>query len=121
MTTTNKPSFVMVQLTDIDRLMELFASRELMHRDASVIFALISGTDTYSGKVRLTANALANQLQITPNEARAAIARLKKQHLVRHIKDPKTGEAYYRLNPWMVRSTGSVALQTLAMREFEEA
>lgn len=121
MTTTNKPSFVMVQLTDIDRLMELFATRELMHRDASVIFALISGTDTYSGKVRLTANGLANQLQITPNEARAAIARLKKQHLVRHIKDPKTGETYYRLNPWMVRSTGSVALQTLAMREFEEA
>ena len=88
MTTTSKPSFVMVQLTDIDRLMELFAS---------------------------------NQLQITPNAARAAIARLKKQHLVRHIKDPKTGETYYRLNPWMVRSTGSVALQTMAMREFEEA
>lgn len=110
----------MLQLRDLERLVELLGQRELKPRDAGVVLALMCHTDTYSGRIFATAAQVAQDLQITESEARAAIARLKKQHLLRLIQERSTGRRYYLLNPWIVQSGKPEAIG-MAMKQFQEA
>ena len=110
----------MLQLKDLERLVSLLGQRSLRPRDAGVVFALMCHTDTYSGRIFVTASQLAMDLQITESEARAAIGRLKKEHLLRLIQERNTGKRYYLLNPWLVQS-GKPAAIGLAMKQFKEA
>lgn len=121
MQSTNTPQFVMLQLTDLERTIELLGTRTLQLRDAAVMLALMAHTDTYSGRIRVTAKKVAEELAIQEADARSSLARLKKQHLLRLVKDNNTGDRYYRLNPWMVRSSSKGGLLGLAMKEFQEA
>ena len=118
---TNTPQFVMLQLTDLEKAVELLGSRSLQLRDAAVMLALMAHTDTYSGRIRVTTQRLAQELSIQEADTRASIARLKRQHLLRQVKDSSTGDRYYRLNPWMVRSSSKGGLLGLAMKEFSDA
>lgn len=120
-TTVNTPRFVMLQITDLEKTIELIGQRDLLPRDGSVLLALMAHTDTFSGRIRVTATRLAGDLQLQDSDIRSSLARLKRCHLLRQIRDRNTGERYYRLNPWMVQSSSKGGLLAVAMKEFEEA
>lgn len=117
----NTPRFAMLELKETQRVKELVGQRVLQLRDVAVIWTLLSHTSSYSGRIKVTAAKVAGELQVTENEVRACFARLKKNHLLRQIKDPDTGERYYRLNPWMVSTNSGGSLFGLACKEFGEA
>ena len=121
MKATSSPQFVMLQLTDLERMIQSISSRNLQLRDAAVMLALMTHTDTYSGRIKVTAHQLALDLNMQEADARSALARLKKENLLRLVNDKNTGERYYRLNPWMVRSSSKAGLWAMATREFEDA
>lgn len=110
----------MVQLQDLTRLVELAGQRKLALRDGALILALISHTEVSTGRIYVTAAQLADDLQVAESEVRAGISRLKKQLLLRLIKRRDTGDRYFLLNPWVVRS-GKPAAIGLAMQQFKEA
>lgn len=111
----------MLQLSDLSGTVELIAQRTLQPRDAAVMFALMSHTSTHSGKISVTSAGLAQDLQMQEADIRASLSRLKRQHLLRLISNRATGERYYRLNPWLVRSSAKGGLFGLACKEFQEA
>ena len=117
-----KPDFAMVKIKDLQRMLELTATRDLQLRDGTLLLALISHTHTFSGRVQVTSRRLALDLGMTESDIRAGLARLIKHHMVRRVRNENTGELYYRLNPWTVSTTrdGS-ALEGLAQKEFMEA
>jgi len=110
----------MVQIREVRALIGLAARRDIEPRDAMLLFALVGHTDTYSGRVRVTAVALAEELQTRDSEVRAGLARLKRHDMVRQIKDRNTGERYYRLNPYLFQTTKGPLLG-LAIKEWQEA
>lgn len=118
---TNTPEFVVLTIEDLGRLEELIGSRTLQLRDAAVFISLARATSTYSGRITITSAAIAKRLQMPVSGVKEAISRMKKQNLLRHVKDPDTGERYYRLNPWVIRTSGEGSLLGLAMKEFTEA
>lgn len=120
MNDTKRPVFAMVQIKDVERMRKLIGERKLELRDAATVWTLLSYLDTYSGRIRVTAVRIAEDLQCQPTDVRASISRLKKQHLLRQVRDRNTGEHYYRLNPWMVQ-TANGSLLGVAMKEFQEA
>lgn len=111
----------MLELKETERVTELVAERKLELRDVAVIWALLGHTSSYSGRIQVTAAGIAHDLQVNDSEIRASLARLKKQDLLRLIKDRNTGERYYRLNPWMVSTNSKNSLFGLACKEFGEA
>ena len=110
----------MVQLQDLTRFIELAGQRKLELRDGVLVLALISHTEAGTGRIKVTASRLAQDLQVQEAEVRAGLARLKKQLQLRQIRHRDTGERYYLLNPWTVRS-GKESAIGLAMKEFREA
>lgn len=110
----------MLQMNDLTRLIGLLADRQLQPRDAGVVLALMACTDSFTGRIHTTAFHLAELLKTNESEVRSALGRLKKQHLLRLIKEPKTGHRYYLLNPWLVQSGNQKAIG-LAMKTFREA
>ena len=87
-------------LKDVERFIALTASRELRPRDSAVLFALIARSDWSTGRIHATSEMLAQDLQTRDADVRSSLARLKKQHFVRWIKD-KTG-MFYAINPYVV-------------------
>lgn len=110
----------MLQLKDLERVISLLGDRRLKPRDAGVFVALMRHTDTFTSRIHVTADQIAMDLQINPSETRAAIGRLKREHLLRLIVEKGTGRRYYLLNPWMVQSGKPEAIG-LAMKQFQEA
>lgn len=121
--------FVMFQLTShaadgcpaLDDLIKLIARRDLELRDAAVVLALALYTDTFSGRILVTPQRLADDLGVRETDVRASLSRLKRHDMLRFVKNINTGERYYRLNPWMVRSSGKESLLLLAQQEFDQA
>jgi hypothetical protein len=110
----------MLQLKDLERLVTRLGDRRLKPRDAGVFIALMRHTDTFTNRIHTTADEVAADLQINPSEARAAIGRLKREHLLRLIVEKPTGRRYYLLNPWVVQSGKPEAIG-LAMKQFEQS
>lgn len=121
--------FVMFQLTShgtdgcpaLDDLIRLIARRDLELRDAAVVLAMALYTDTFSGRILVTPQRLADDLGVRETDARASLSRLKRHNLLRFVKNANTGERYYRLNPWMVRSSGKETLLLQAQLEYDQA
>jgi predicted transcriptional regulator len=110
----------MLQMNDLTRLIGLLADRQLQPRDTRVLLALMSCIDSYTGRIHTTAFHLAELLKTNESEIRSAIGRLKKQHLLRLIKEPRSGKRYYLINPWLVQAGKQQAIG-LAMKTFREA
>jgi hypothetical protein len=92
--------FVAVFIKDLTRFIQLSGTRELKPRDGTVFLALVARVDWSTGRIRATADMLAEDLQCNPADIRASLARLRKQHYVRWIQD-KT-DRFYAINPWVV-------------------
>ena len=114
--------FVMLQLKDgaLGGVVQRIGERKLQPRDAALFMALMSHTDTMTGRIYVTADQVAADLKITPSEARAGIGRLKREHQLRLVVEPGTGRRYYLLNPWVVQSGKPPAIG-LAMKQFADA
>ena len=98
--------FVMVhQAPDLEGLFEALARRDLQHRDMSVMLAMISRMDR-TGKVRVTALALSEQLGIHHNVCISAISRLRKHAVVVKVYDRQAGSHYFILNPYVASIGG---------------
>lgn len=117
----NRPRFAMVTLEDMERLTALVCNRQLHLMDMATFTALLGHTCTYSGRIAVTAVRLAEQLGVRECDMRKSLARLKKQNVLRLIRDRNTGERYYRLNPAIVQTCGKKGLQAMAAKEFAEA
>jgi hypothetical protein len=117
----NKPEFAMLQLDELQKLIELFASRQLQPRDAVVLLGLLTHTDTFSGKIRVSTARLAEELQANESGLRASMSRLKKADVLRLVRSRDTGETYYRINPLLICTSGKSGLFGLAMVEFTDA
>jgi len=120
MDSTEAARFVMLQLKDLEKVVVLLGERKLKPRDAGVFIALMRHTDTFTNRIHVTADQLAEDQQVNPSEVRAALGRLKREHLLRLIQEKGTGRRYYLLNPWVVQSGRSAAIG-LAMKQFQEA
>lgn len=92
--------FLMLYVKDLSRLIQKAGTRDLQPRDGMTFLALMSRCDWSTGRIRATANMLAEDLQCNPADVRASLSRLKAEHYVRFIKDRT--ETFYALNPWMV-------------------
>ena len=110
----------MLQLNDLEGVIDLMGKRKLRPRDAGVMLALMKHTDVRTGRIHVTAEQIAFDLQANPSEIRSAMARLKKELLLRLIVEKGTGKRYYLLNPWVVQSGSGPAIG-LAMKQFQEA
>lgn len=119
--TINRPRFAMINLKDMDSVGALICSRSLHLMDGSVLLMLLGHTCTYSGRIQVTTARLAEQLHVAESAIRASLARLKKEHILRLIRDRNTGERYYRLNPSIVQTSAKGGLQAMAEKEFAEA
>ena len=101
-------------------VVQRISERKLQPRDAALFLALMNHTDTFSGRIYVTADQLAEDLRVTPSEARAGIGRLKREHMMRLIVEKGTGRRYYLLNPWVVQSGKPPAIG-MAMKQFQDA
>ena len=110
----------MLMLRDLEGVVQHLGRRTLKPRDAGVLLALLAHTDTYTGRIYVTADLIAEDLQSNPSEVRAAMARLKKEHLLRLVVEKGTGRRFYLVNPHVVQSGKPQAIG-LAMQQFAEA
>lgn len=117
----NKPQFAMLQLEQLQRLIELFSAGILKPGDAVALLALLSHTDTFSGKIHVMPSRLADDVQVNPKSMITSLSRLKKAGVLRLVKCRETGERYYRINPLLICTSGKSGLFGLAMMEFTEA
>lgn len=117
---SRQPTFLMLQIEDLKKVSALLGRGDLLPRDMAVCLVLLSRTTTFSGRIGITAQAVAQELQCNESDVRKTIGRLKKHHLLRHIKDPNTGMMYYRLNPSIVSTTRGSSWG-LALKEFADA
>jgi predicted transcriptional regulator len=122
MNTTDRkqPTFLMLQIEDLKNIAVLLGQGTLLPRDMAVCLVLLSRTTTFSGRISVTAQAIADELRCNETDVRKTIGRLKRHHLLRQIKDPNTGVRYYRLNPSIV-STTKGSSWGLALKEFADA
>jgi hypothetical protein len=92
--------FLMLYIKDLSRLIHKAGTRELKPRDGMVFLALLARVDWSTGRIKATADMLAEDLSSNPADIRASLSRLKSQHYVRWIQD-KT-DRFYAINPWVV-------------------
>ena len=112
--------FVMIDAQSLKRLVDLFHTRELKPSDGAVFWALVSRMDTFNGRIEATPSTIAAVLNMRQSNVASSFSRLKKHHMLRSIKCPKTGGVYQLLNPWIVRA-GKRSAQGYAQICFQEA
>ena len=94
--------FVMIQVMETQKLLEVFKSRDLKPEDGMVLWAMLGHVNRLNGHIRVTADDLGESLGRSGPHVSKSIARLNKAHLIRRINDHRGDGTFYALNPWMV-------------------
>lgn len=110
-------SFVMVHQRDLEATLELLAARRLELRDMAVFTALMALMNVSSGRVYVSAQHVADRLKISLPVCVSSITRLRRELLVSRVKDPRTGDTYFLLNPY-VASVGGPQRRGLLWAQF---
>lgn len=110
--------FVMVHQRDLESAISLVATRKLELRDMAVFMALMAHMNWRSGRVPITAKALAERLSIKLPVCVSSLTRLKREMLVARVVDRNTGDNYYLLNPY-VASVGGPQRRGLLWAQFK--
>lgn len=110
--------FVMVHQRDLESAISLVAARKLELRDMAVFMGLMAHMNWRSGRVSITAKALAEQLGIKLPVCVSSLTRLKKEMLVARVVDRNSGDNYYLLNPY-VASVGGPQRRGLLWAQFK--
>jgi hypothetical protein len=98
--------FVMVHQRDLESAISLVATRKLELRDMAVFMGLMAHMNWRSGRVPITAKALAERLGIKLPVCVSSLTRLKKEMLVARVVDRNNGDNYYLLNPYVASVGG---------------
>ena len=115
-----KEGFVMVHQQDLHAAMAAINSRKLELRDMAVFMGLMSEVNWRSGKARITAKALAEKLGIKLPVCVSSLKRLRTELLVSRVKDSRTGEMYFLLNPH-IASVGGPQKRGHLWQQFKES
>ncbi len=107
----------MVYQMELQKAMSLVQERRLELRDMAVFMGLMSEMNWRSGKVRITAKALSKKLGISFPVCVSSISRLRKELLVVRVKEERSGELYFLLNPY-VASVGGVQRKGYLWKQF---
>jgi hypothetical protein len=110
--------FVMVHQRDLESAISLVATRKLELRDMAVFMGLMAHMNWRSGRVPITAKALAERLGIKLPVCVSSLTRLKKEMLVARVVDRNSGDNYYLLNPY-VASVGGPQRRGLLWAQFK--
>jgi len=110
--------FVMVHQRDLESAISLVAARKLELRDMAVFMGLMAHMNWRSGRVPITAKALAERLGIKLPVCVSSLTRLKKEMLVARVVDRNSGDNYYLLNPY-VASVGGPQRRGLLWAQFK--
>tara|TARA_B100000902_G_scaffold390002_1_gene438185 strand:- start:101 stop:475 length:375 start_codon:yes stop_codon:yes gene_type:complete len=113
-------NFVMLHQEEFENVFGLISERRLELRDMAVYVGLISEMNWRTGRVRLTARALAKKLNIKDSVCVMSLGRLKKELLVVRVREKRSGDVYFLLNPHFA-SVGGVKRRGYLQNQFEEA
>ena len=108
----------MVHQRDLESAISLVATRKLELRDMAVFMGLMAHMNWRSGRVPITAKALAERLGIKLPVCVSSLTRLKKEMLVARVVDRNSGDNYYLLNPY-VASVGGPQRRGLLWAQFK--
>ena len=112
--------FVMLHQEEFENVFGLISERRLELRDMAVYVGLISEMNWRTGRVRLTARALAKKLNVKDSVCVMSLGRLKKELLVVRVREKRSGDVYFLLNPHFA-SVGGVKRRGYLQSQFEEA
>lgn len=104
---------------DLESVFQALACRDLQPIDLCVLLALVSHMDRV-GRARVTATAVASQLNIAAASCIRATSRLRKQKVIVKIRDPKSNSVYFVINPF-VASIGNDQNRGHLVAQFEAA
>ena len=110
----------MLHQEEFENVFGLISERRLELRDMAVYVGLISEMNWRTGRVRLTARALARKLNIKDSVCVMSLGRLKKELLVVRVREKRSGDVYFLLNPHFA-SVGGVKRRGYLQSQFEEA
>tara|TARA_B100001094_G_scaffold109282_1_gene105203 strand:- start:776 stop:1150 length:375 start_codon:yes stop_codon:yes gene_type:complete len=113
-------NFVMLHQEEFENVFGLISERRLELRDMAVYVGLISEMNWRTGRVRLTARALAKKLNVKDSVCVMSLGRLKKELLVVRVREKRSGDVYFLLNPHFA-SVGGVKRRGYLQSQFEEA
>ena len=113
-------NFVMLHQEEFENVFGLISERRLELRDMAVYVGLISEMNWRTGRVKLTARALARKLNVKDSVCVMSLGRLKKELLVVRVREKRSGDVYFLLNPHFA-SVGGVKRRGYLQSQFEEA
>jgi DNA-binding transcriptional ArsR family regulator len=98
---------------------DLLGDGTLKIQDLGYLFVLIQNM-TPSGRIPLSARALASRVGVSQPTCSAALKRLREQHLLALCLDTDTRGSYFLVNPWLV-SIGSSKTRAALWAQFRAA
>lgn len=112
-------AFAMAWAPGVLRVVGLVSQRRLNASDLHAFLALVGLMQHPTGRVEITAAALAERLERDPGNVRNSLARLRRLDLIARWQHPRTGRQYYLLNP-AVASMGGASARGYTFRCFNE-
>ena len=110
--------FLMLHRADLSQLKPLLQARQLLPRDITVLVMLMSHVNWRSGRARVTATFLAEEIGMQRTHVTSSIGRLRKEMLVARVREPASGDVYFLLNPYLV-SVGGPERRNLLWAQFQ--
>jgi hypothetical protein len=92
-------TFAMAWAPGLLRVVGLVSQRRLNASDLHALVALVGLMEHPTGRVEITAAALAERLERNPGNVRHSLARLRREDLIARWQHPRTGRLYYLVNP----------------------
>jgi len=120
LTDPEQEDFVMVHKQGQEALIALLAERKLLPRDLAVVWGLLPHLNWRSGRLKVTATFLANQLGMRLPDVTNSLKRLRENLVISKVYDEASGETYYLFNPYYV-SAGGVKRRGHARQQFRES
>ncbi len=103
-----------------EHLDKLIAEHQINLGDVGILHLLLDHMHWKTGRIHVTASALAKRLNRPPSNIRRSIGVLMKQKLITRYRDPKTGIPCFVVDP-LVASVGSTQQRAILTRMFEQA
>lgn len=116
----DQEDFVMVHRQGQEALLSLLKERKLLPRDLAVVWALLPHLNWRSGRVKVTATYLANELAMRLPDVSNSLKRLRTNMVISRVYDELSGETYFLFNPWYI-STGGSKRRGHAISQFKES
>jgi hypothetical protein len=111
--------FAMHWLGD-DILRQLVREKSLNYGHIGLLYLLMGRMDPNTGRINVTAAAMAEQLDKPYSQVRAYISKLLQHQLIARWRDPETGQACFLIHPY-IASVGGPQRRGYLWKQFSEA